>query len=337
MSVTASISINGQVLDVTKLEVCLTKTKKAEKFCATVAMYDPAAQGIDEAAGSEVTVSINGQQVGGTFILEHPEYEFMETRIELSGRDKASSKLIDKQSTETFTNQKPQDVVKKLAGDVPVETDQLSDSAGKIYQLDYNAITHRSSVWTAIQKLADLNGMNAYVTGGTLYWKSIDEQLPPYQIWWQAPTAFAPARSNALELKCHRNGQMGQEINVTSRSHNYKQKKSLSANSSAGGSVSGVLQYNYIIPSATVEQLQSHADKKCKEHSKHAFDIAVTILGDLSITPRMSIQLTGTGTSFDETYDVQDVKHEIGFDGGFLTHMTGKTAGSKSTSGSGSE
>ena len=329
--VTATVTVNGQPINVTRLEVCLTKTKKSETFRATVAMYDPAAQGLDQAAGSNVTVSINGQQIGGTFILEHPEYDFGETRIEISGRDAASSQLIDTQNTQTFTNQQPNQVVQQLAGNVPVDMDTVSQDAGKIYQLDYNAITHRGSAWSAILRLADINGMNAYVTGGTLYWKSIDEQLPSYQIQWSPPSARGYATSNVLRLRCHKNGQMGKEINVTSKSHNHKAKKTLSASATAGGSVPGNLDYNYVIAGATQDQLQNFSTKKSREHAKHAFDIDVEIPGDLTVTPRMSLQLSGTGTSFDTQYDVQDVKHEAEWGAGFVTHVTGKTSGSGSS------
>lgn len=333
----ATVSVNGQVINCEKMDICLTKTKKSEIFHATIAMYDPAAQGIDAAAGSSVTCSINGAQIGGSFILEDPDFCFDRTEIMLTGRDEASSQLIDTQNTQTFTNQQPNDVVQTLAQGVQTSMDTVGSLAGKLYQTDWNAITHRGSAWSAIQKLADIFGMNAYITGGTLYWKSIDEQLPAYNLTWSPPSQSSYAIGNVIRLRGRRHSPMSKQISVTARSHNYKQKQSLSATAQAGGSVSGERKYNYVVASAQQDQLQAFATKKAHEHAKHAFNIEAEIPGDTSITARMSLQLSGTGTNFDTNYDVQDVRHEVSFDGGYLTIISGKDAagggGSRSAAG----
>lgn len=321
----ATVAVNGQVINCERLDICLTKTKKSETFHAVVAMYDPAAQGLANSAGSSVTCSINGAQIGGSFTLEDPDFCFDRTEILLTGRDGASSQLIDKSNTQTFTNQQPNDVVQTLAQGVQTSMDSVGSLAGKLYQTDWNAITHRGSCWSAIQKLADIFGMNAYITGGTLYWKSIDEQLPPYNLTWSPPSQSGYATGNVLRLRCRQHSPMSQQISVTAKSHNYKQKQSLTASAQAGGSVSGQRNYSYVLAGAQQDQLQAFATKKANEHAKHAFNIEVEIPGDTSITARMSLQLNGTGTVFDTTYDVQDVRHEVSFDGGYLTCMTGKT------------
>ena len=324
-NITAQVVVNGSAINVKSASVTLTKTRKSETFHAEVAMFDPAAQGLDAATGATVTVIVNGSQIGGTFQLEHVDFDFDATSVTISGRD-ASSQLIDTQNTKTFTNQTPEQVIKALAQGVGVNIDPIGGSAGKTYQIDWNAITHRASAWEAIQHLADLYGMHAYITGGTLYVKPIDESLPVYPLQWTPPNSGGAAAGNFLKLKCSRNFQMSKQINVTAYGHNYKQKKTLTANATAGGSGSGSLNYNYVVPSATQDQLQNIANKKCKEHAKHAHDIEVEIPGDPNVIVRMQLQLSGTGTIFDTTYDVTDVEHKVSWDGGYTTTMKGKTA-----------
>lgn len=314
------------------VEVSLTKTKKSEKFHAVIAMMDPAAQGLDAAAGQTITVLINGVQIGGAFNLEHVDEDFTKTEITISGRD-VSSTLIDTQNTQTFTNQTPTQVVQSLASGVPTDADSITDSAGKIYQLDFNAITHRASSWEAIQGLADLYGKNAYITGGTLYVKDLDEQLPVYSIQWTPPSPSAYATGNFLTLKCSRNFQMSKQINVKSSGFNHKTKQNITATAQAGGSATGSLDYSIVTPGLNQDQHQNIATKKSKEHAKHAFDIDVEIRGDTSIVIRMQLQLSGTGTTFDQSYEIMDVEHKVAWDGGYTTTIKGKTDGGTGGSG----
>jgi len=326
VKVSAQIVVNGSPINVKSLEVSLTKTKKSETFSASVAMYDPAAQGLDSADGAQASCLINGAQIGGSFQLEHVDYSFDGTEVTLSGRDN-SADMIDTPNTKTFTNQTPKQVIQALAQGVGTNIDDMGANAGKIYQLDWNAITHRASAWEAIQHLADLYGKAAYVTGGTLYVKDMDESLPVYSLQWSRPSASGAATSNILTLKASRNFQMSKKINVTAHGHNYKQQQTLTATASAGGSGSGALNYNYVIPSATQDQLQNVATKKSKEHSRHALDIAVEIPGDTGVVIRMQLRLSGTGTVFDTLFDMTDVSHKVDFDGGYTTTIKGNAAG----------
>lgn len=337
-TVTAYLQIGGQTVFVEEMTVSLTKTGKSEKFSARVQLNNPASQGLDQQTNANVQVFINGQTVGTTFLLEQPTYDFTRGIIDLSGRDQASASLIDQQNTKTFTNQTPDNVVQQVASPVPVQMDPISMMAGKIYQIDWNAITHRAAVWDAVKNQADLNGLNAYTTGGTLYVESIDMQFPVYMIMYSPPTPMGDATCNVIDLKCSQNGPASKKHKVTTRSYNYKQQKALSANASAGGneSTGATLEHEIVLAGSTQDQLQSIATKKAKEYSKQAFHCDVEIFGDLTVVPRMQLSLQGTGTIYDQTYDIDTVEHRVEFGHGFTTKISAKSGGKNSSSGSSS-
>ena len=87
------------------------------------------------------------------------------------------------------------------------------------------------------------------------------------------------------------------------------------------------LTHDLVVPSASQDQLQNIATKKAAEYAKHAFDCTVEVPGDLTVVPRMTLVLNGTGTIFDQEYDIEDVTHKMSWDEGFTTTFTAKTAG----------
>lgn len=336
-NVTVQLVVGGSPINIKTVEVELTKTKKSETFHATAAMFDPATAGFDGLANSTVQVMINGAQIGGDFILDHPEFDFDATEIKLSGRDSATSTLVDTQNTQSYLNQTPNQVVQSLANGIPVDMDDVSQTAGKTFDnSNWSAITHRAQSWDAIQNIADLNGKNAYITGGMVYVKDINEQLPSYAVNWSPPSEDGFATCNVLSLKCRQDGPMSKTHNVKVSSHNYKQKQTLNATATAGGSAPGTRNYNYVVPSSTQDQLQSIATKKANEHAKHGFNVSVEIPGDVTIVARMSLALSGTSTVFDQTYDMETVKHSAEFGGGYKVAITGKTQGGGGSSSGGS-
>lgn len=332
--VTAYLQIGSQTVFVEGLSVSLSKTGKSETFSARAQLNNPASRGLDSQVNVNVQVFINGLPVGPTFLLERPRFQFARGIIELSGRDQASASLIDQQNTKTFTNQTPDQVVQQLASPVQVIMDQISMMAGKIYQIDWNAITHRAAVWDAVKNLADLNGLNAYTTGGILYVESIDTQFPIYQIMYTQPTPEGYATCNVIDLNCSQNGPASKMQDVTAQSYNYKEDKALTASSSAGGGIgsdtTASLNHKLVIAGATQDQLQNIAAKKAKEYAKQACHCDVEIFGDLTVVPRMQLQLQGTGTVFDRTYDIDTVEHKVGFGSGFTTSISSKSGGTNS-------
>lgn len=322
---TALVIINGQQYVPEKLEVCMGKKKNADTFKACFALT--ASPGLDTVSGTTTaTCLINGAQIGGMFNVEHVTIDFDGTSVEVTGRDQASAKLIDTQNTQTFTNQPPESVIQSLAQGVGTSIDSASGKAGKIYNQDWNAITHRIPAWDAICNIADQYGMNCFITGSTLYVKDVDTQWPPINITYSPPSASGSAQGNFLKLKCSRNFQMSKKVHSKKQSFDYKSKKTLTADDEAGGSSDGDIFYTHTHAKNTKDQLQTRATKTAKENAKHAFNIDVEIPGDTSVTALFSLQLTGTGTSFDGSYDVDDVEHRIEWGGGYITCIKGKTA-----------
>ena len=148
-NVTAYVSVGGQNIAVKSLELSYGKTKKGDTFKATLAMMDPHAQNILGAGGQETIVIVNDTPTKGAFLLEHVDYCYDATEIEISGRDVVAATLLDNGSADpsgsnTFTNKTANQVVQELVAGFPLEMDMAGDPlAGKIYTTDWNAILHR--------------------------------------------------------------------------------------------------------------------------------------------------------------------------------------------------
>lgn len=352
--ITAYLSVGGQNIAVKSLELSYGKTKKGDTFKATLAMMDPRANNIVQLGGQTVTVVVNDTPAKGQYLLEQVDYCFDTTEIEVSGRDIVAATLLDNGSadpagSETFTNQTANQVVQKLVMGFPLEMDQAGDPlAGKIYTTDWNAILHRQSSWDAICNIADIYGLNAFFTGGTVYLKWIGATWPQRTVFWNPPSAMGYATGNFLRMKCSKNFQMSKQISVTTNSWNHKQKKIVTATATDGGSSDGTQFYQYRGSGHTQEQVKQLSTKKANEHAKHALNIELLFAGDMSWTPLLQIQVTGTGGPFDTIYDVEHVDHHIVCEsghhkggrgpstssyessqsrGGFTTTVIGKTSG----------
>ena len=359
--VSAYVSVGGQNIPVKSLELSYGKTKKGDTFKATLAMMNPMAQNVIQYGGQDVICIVNDTPTKGPFLLENVDYTYDMTEIEISGRDVVAATLLDNGSADpsgsnTFTNMTANQVVQQLVAGFPLDMDQAGDPlAGKIYTTDWNAILHRQSSWDAICDIADIYGLNAFLTGGTVYLKDIAATWPQRNVFWSPPSALGHATGNFIKMKCSKNFQMAKTISVTTNSWNHKQKKILTATSTAGGSADGQLNYEYRGSGHTQGQIEQLCKKKANEHAKHAHNIELMFVGDMTWTPLFQIQVTGTGGPFDTIYDVEHVDHHIVCEsghgkggrgpststfeasqsrGGFTTTVVGKTAGGSGASGS---
>lgn len=317
----AQVTVGNMIVPFVDLTVTQTRHKKGDTAKVTTAMQlaDPAyfAGSSDEIP---FNVSINGTQV---FVghVSHSDYDWAERVISFDGRD-AASKLMDATSSEKWPNKKPTEIVQEIAARHGIQTvvDQPTDDAGKIYSDDYDAISNRHSEWSIINYFADHFGMLAYITGGKLYYKNYDEQLPTVTIQYTPPTPQQYESGNFVKLKTSRNHVLGRPTTVNVHSHNHRKKEIYTGTEQDSSGSGEPLIYNYVIPQIDQKQAKRIAKAKMAEVKSHELKIdELEIPGNESINARVSIQLTGTGTAFDQSYDAGEIEHSISAEKGYVT------------------
>ncbi len=97
----------------------------------------------------------------------------------------------------------------------------------------------------------------------------------------------------------------------------------------------GVNQSGGVGPTVEIEhhhngRNQAQVDKlsksRLKEAIRHDCNIVVKAPADLTVTPRQKMNLSGTGTIFDQLYDVDSVELTIAWGSGSEMSVTGKIA-----------
>ena len=84
------------------------------------------------------------------------------------------------------------------------------------------------------------------------------------------------------------------------------------ANERAPGKVSGrVTRYLFIRPNMTREQAAAYAKAMLTEISSHERLLEIKIPGEVKIGPQVMVQLSGTGTSWDQQYYVDTVERRL--------------------------
>lgn len=327
----AQVLLNGTPIEKMEATVTQSKTKQSDTFKATTALSIlPADLGLSfwastDAVPAQVLIS-TGSGYTKLFdgMVDAVDIDLAAGTIQFSGRDKAAD-LIDKTSAEKFQNKTPDKIVKEIAGrhGIDVDADALSEKAGKIYQIDWNKITNRTSEWTVINHIADLHGMVAYITGGKLYFKPLNETLDPFKITYRPPTANQPADGNFVRLKIRRNLILTKPVKVSVKSWNHKQKKVISSDKEVGGSGTPLI-YNFNAPGLTQEQADKIAQKRLDENTSHENTLEIEVPGDPSMNARRSVELSGTNSGFDQSYEAQSVEHNVSADGGYTMTISTK-------------
>lgn len=328
--------IAGGTIPLLSCSVCQSKTKKGDTFRAETA-FDALPMGVayfTTAKNIDAQIQINGTKVFDG-VIDHTDYDWNERKITFTGRDKGSA-LMDKTTSQKFLNNQPTDIVSAFASahGLRVVMDTPGGMAGKQYTTDLAKLTHRGSQWTVINELADLFGMVTYITGGTLYFKNYPESLPTYPITYTPPNPAIPS-SNAIVLRTARNHILGRPVTTNVRSHNHKKKTLVTSTQTRTGSGEPLI-YNHVIPGLTQDQADRIAKKKHAETTAHEMKPEIEIPGDETLTPLFMIQLSGTGTAFDQTYEITEVEHTVSYSGGFLSKISVKALsaqGGKTTAG----
>ncbi|WP_210210402.1 phage late control D family protein [Methylovirgula sp. 4M-Z18] len=338
---TLQLTLAGTDVPCAECSVAQTKKGTSGTFSAKVPLsaLDALGLGLDWLATQRsVAVSVafanDAQDFVSMFVgsLDKADVEFGGSgqMVALSGRD-ASAQLKNQKTNEKFQNQKHEDIAQSIAGraGLMLATDGNTGMAGRIYTAEQAKVTGNQNLWMLLREIAEAEGKVHCVVGNTLYFTTLDDpSLPVYPVACTPASPSAAAQSLAqVSVKLGRNFEAAKKHTVNVNSWDHKKKQMVSASASAGSGEPAQL-YHYQSHHKTQDQVDRYAQAKLKEHTRHAFDLTIEMPGDTALTPLLQIALTGTNSSFDQNYHIDQIDHKISAKDGYRMTIQAKTGGS---------
>lgn len=264
--------------------------------------------------------------------------------IQVHGRD-FTSLLIDAKTTEKFPNQSASRIAETLAkrhGLTPVVT-STEGLAGTYYQIDHVTLSTERTEWDLLNYLAHEVGFVAYVKGRELHFepKPDDGTADPFVLKWEAPTEERGYPVfNGTRLSFSRHLTVSKGVIVQVRSWNAKSKAGFTATYPKHGkgiqpgnaTTKGDAQlYSYTIPNLTQQQADERAQKLYREIIAHEMRLDAQMPGDVSLTIADRVQVTGTGTNWDQDYYPESITRRMSMGEGFTMSLAAKNHDPNST------
>ncbi|MGB8840758.1 MAG: hypothetical protein WCC64_06780 [Aliidongia sp.] len=260
-----------------------------------------------------------------------------ENKVVLSGRD-YSSVLIDAQTYQNFTNQTASQIAAAIASNhgltpivqtttTPVGTKNDSDNT-------YSRVTRRESEWDLLTQLARNEGFICYVRGRNLFFRpDLEPSGPAYKLIWRPPASpGASPTSNFKSLHLSRAITLARDIVVTVLSHDRNAattvtataRSTLSGEAARGNAGIGPQTYTIDVPGLTQDQAQVRANELLKQYSLFERVIDVQMPGDPFLSFEQLIELSGTGTDWDQIYFADRIERNLSLPGGFTMSIRAK-------------
>jgi phage protein D len=324
-TITAFLRVDGTPMPVESLSVTLPAERKSATWEATTAVSAlPAGLGESYWASQspqsiDCVVSINGTEtVLMSGILDTAEAPLHETKIHFTGRCKSAA-LHHTKSREKWTNKKPEEIIKDLAGRVGLsaDIDSYGIKAGRFAQIDWAEIAHGHSYAEVIHKYADLIGARWWVDGSTLHIHT-DPQSGVYDVNY---VRGAPDVSDAKSVTVTRNFHAAKPAEVTTHGWDSRQKKVVKSKSTVSGTGDTIV-YTHEHHGISPEHAAKHAKGKAKEHARNEFTAHIELVGDTSLARAVKLNLTGNAWA--AAYEIDSITHHVQTGSGFTSSISCK-------------
>jgi phage protein D len=277
----------------------------------------------------------NGQSWVSQIVGEVDDIDFdLETgTTRMEGRD-LSARLAEAKTQETFVNQTSSEVAATLAARHGFGTNIAATTTlvGRFYEADHVKVTldqfsKTTTEWDLLVYLAQREQFDVYMTGTALNFQPIT--LPnanPYGLVWTPPAPVPRFNVTGTHLKRSLTIAKDVQVSVTSWS---QQGRAFTKTTKAAGTKSkgGPPQkYVFVIPNLDEATAQARANQLAIDITKHERVLDVPMPGELVLTPRNMVALSGTGTSFDQAYFIDSITREVSFGGGFTQSLRCKSS-----------
>jgi hypothetical protein len=280
--------------------------------------------------------------------VDDVEYDPIRRTVTFTGRD-LSAPLLDTKTAEKFQNISSSQIAAQLAqrrglltttvqnGKKTSSIQTTTTKAGTYYNIDNVMLTQEQTEWDLLVYLAKQEGFDVWVSGQTLYFQSSPvATAAPYKLI-APPLGAGNLSSGAVDIKVCRSQTLAKDVIVKIQSWNQKQQKSFivtyhvsqAFKSQRSGGVSQT--YSYVVPNLTRDQALALAKSTAEDITRHERVLTARLPGDNLLTTRAQVQLTGTGTAWDQNYYPDTVTRHISFDGGYTMELRAKNHSTQST------
>ena len=349
------VIVNGTIINgAFSAETNNTNSSHADSFHVEIAIQaDPAITVMWWSSQSDIQVEIDFSLDGGASwplvfvgIVDRLTIDQPHGTITLEGRD-LSALLMEAKTHETFANKSSSEIAGILAGrhGLTLVADATTGIVGRYYQLEHDKLTassfHKQTTeWDLLVWLAQQEGYAPpYVIGNSLYFKKDVAQASAISIVYvprNAASAF-PILNGALDMVMDRSLTLAKDIQVQVVTWNSKQKQPhASVYKAIGARSPGARKnptQNYVVyapPNASPIDIDRLAQAKLRELSQLERLVSFTMPGELTMDQRSHIVLSGTGSSFDQDYYVDDVQRTMHMERGFLQRVRVKNTSPRS-------
>ncbi len=336
----ARLLINGQtVAGVSQAEVITNNYYAADCFHVALALgADATYTSPFWASATGVLVDLQLSLDGAGFVsliegaVDGVAIDPITGTVHLDGRD-LTSLLIEARTQETFSNHTSSEIATLLAQrhNLQPAVTPTTTPVGRYYQGEHDRITldqfsHATTEWDLLVFLARQEGFDVFVQGTALHFQPPTLETVP-------PVLLHPDVLIALQL--HRSLTLARDIEVTVKSWNSHQKSAFTQTARAASlpttGVRGRLpsppqRYVYVRPNLTPNQALQFAQRRLAELTLHERVIDLQMPGELSLTPRSTLLLTGTGTDFDQAYAIDVIERGFRWNDGFTQRIRAKNS-----------
>ena len=241
--------------------------------------------------------------------------------VEIDGRD-LTARLLDARTQETFTNQTASEIAETLAArhGLIANITATSTLAGRYYSSEHDRLSlgqfaRTKTEWDLLTFLAAQEGFEAFVSGETLTFAPLGA----------TSTIQTITPSLCLALSLEHALTLARDIEVTVKSWNTRQQSAVSQTAkSTGQSRGGGAPQRIVIvrPNLAPNDALQLASRILADLSAHERIVHAELPGELLLTPRTRVQLSGTNTDFDQLYYVAELDRHFSIEHGFSERIS---------------
>ncbi|HQT66018.1 MAG TPA: hypothetical protein PLC74_00280 [Acetobacteraceae bacterium] len=241
-------------------------------------------------------------------LIDNIDIDFRNNIVVMSGRD-LSARLIDLETQENFSNQTSSQIANFFAESCGLQSNitRTTTPVGQYYELTHSSTSlglhsRRGTAWSFLAWLADQENFQLSVSGNILNFGPV--QIPPTALnlnWGTDLISLTIDRATGLNAPV-----------VTVHSWNTRAKSAVSA--SVG---SGVMKTVLIRPNLSADRVQKLAKQAQSTQAMHEILVCGEMPGETILTPGMTINLSGTNSSYDRGYNIVELIRRVDLRSGF--------------------
>lgn len=240
-----------------------------------------------------------------------------------------TARFLETKIQKTFANQTSSQIAQTLAAGHGMTADVQATKTivGQYYQLEHDRVSldnfsHQTTEWDLLTYLAQQEDYDVWVTGNTLHFKPVTSSNSGVPFVVQYEPGPVPIL-NVERLRLERSLTLAKDIQVTVKTTNLRTGKAYARVVRANGAKtatplnSTVQSYVFLKPGLTPDQALQYAQQKLNELTRHERIVTIEMPGELNLTARSMVQVTGTGSTWDQTYYIDTLTRSMDWTQGF--------------------